>query len=107
MLVLHQKHGSRNGGNLPDGNRDSDLDMLHRRLIGARQKNFKGRPLPGRADQVERAAVGANDPLRHSQSQAAARKFRSEERIEDPGLNVWSHPAARIGDVEPQVVAQR
>ena len=76
------------------------------RLIGARQQNLKACALAQRTHDVDRSAVTADDSLNGGEPQAAAGEFGGEERIKDPGLHLWRHAAARVGDLQLYVISR-
>jgi hypothetical protein len=86
--------GRCNGGDVPG------------RLIRTRQQNLKACTLARRADNVDRSAVTADDSLNGREPQAASGEFGREKRIKDPGLYLWRHAAARVGDFQLYVISR-
>ena len=75
-------------------------------LAGRTEEDMERSAAPGVAFELYRAAETADDPLHHRESEAVARRLRGEERIENPGLGIEGHAAARIRNVQPHELAR-
>ena len=75
-------------------------------LSNARQQNLKARALTRRTHDVDGSAVAADDSLNRGKPQSATGEFGGEERIEDPGLHLRRNAAARVGNLQLEIISR-
>src|SRR4030095_12243373 len=98
VLVLDHQDRSVGASGFTGWSWRQDAVSVPRRLIRARQQDFKAGTLAGGAHNVDCAPVVSDNSLHNGQPQAAPRKFRRKKGIEEPGPNIFCHAATTIAD---------